>query len=106
MMVGINFLCASFYSKDTLCVCLVYGLVWLVDVLHGDGVGKLVKHPLLESLQPLIVMAAAHKLLILQRMRRVQHGVSLTSSGHIVQLQPHLQTPPRTGPVTSLNGIE
>lgn len=54
-------------AKDTLCVCLVYSLVWLVDVLHGDGVGELVEHPLLESLQPLIVMAAAHKLLILQR---------------------------------------
>lgn len=53
--------------KDTLCVCLVYGLVWLVDVLHGDGVGELVEHPLLESLQPLVVMAAAHKLLVLQR---------------------------------------
>lgn len=54
-------------AKDTLCVCLVYGLVGLVDVLHGDGVGELVKHPLLESLQSLVVMAAAHKLLILQR---------------------------------------
>lgn len=54
-------------AKDTLRFCLVYGLVRLVDVLHGDGVGELVEHPLLESLQPLVVMAAAHKLLILQR---------------------------------------
>lgn len=53
--------------KDTLCVCLVYGLVGLVYVLHGDGVGELVEHPLLECLQPLVVMASAHKLLILQR---------------------------------------
>lgn len=52
--------------KDTLCVCLVYGLVGLVYVLHGDGVGELVEHPLLERLQPLVVMASAHKLLILQ----------------------------------------
>lgn len=97
--------------KDTLCVCLVYGLVGLVDVLHGDGVRELVEHPLLESLQPLVVMAAAHKLLILQRGwgwegSRGQRGVSLTSSGRELQLQPQLQTPPRTGPVTSLNGIE
>lgn len=52
--------------QDTLRVGLVYGLVGLVDVLHGDGVGELVEHPLLESLQPLVVMAAAHKLLVLQ----------------------------------------
>lgn len=92
-------------AKDTLCICLVYGLVWLVDVLHGDGMGKLIEHPLLESLQPLIVMAAAHKLLILQRTSRGQHGVSLTSSGGTLQMQPHLHTP-RTGYVTSLNGTE
>lgn len=54
-------------GKDTLCVRLVYGLVRLVDMLHGDGVGELVEHPLLESLQPLVVVAAAHKLLILHR---------------------------------------
>lgn len=52
--------------KDTLRVSLVYGLVGLVDVLHGDGVGELVEHPLLEGLQPLVVVAAAHKLLVLQ----------------------------------------
>lgn len=56
--------------KDTLCICLVYGLVRLVDVLHSDGVRKLVEHPLLESLQPLVVMAAAHKLFILQHRAR------------------------------------
>lgn len=53
-------------AKDTLSICLVYGLVWLINVLHGDGMRELVEHPLLESLQPLVVMAAAHKLLILQ----------------------------------------
>lgn len=53
--------------KDTLRVSLVDGLVGLVDVLHGDGVRELVEHPLLERLQPLVVMAAAHKLLVLQR---------------------------------------
>lgn len=60
-------MCFHLLAKDTLCFGLVYGLVWLVDVLHGDGVGELVEHPLLESLQPLVVMAAAHKLLVLQR---------------------------------------
>lgn len=59
--------CVCVFLKDTLRLCLVYGLIWLVDVLHGDGVGELVEHPLLESLQPLVVVAAAHKLLILQR---------------------------------------
>lgn len=54
-------------GKDTLRVGLVDGLVWLVNVLHGDGVGELIEHPLLEGLQPLVVMAAAHKLLVLQR---------------------------------------
>lgn len=83
-------------TKDTLGVGLVDGLVGLVDVLHGDGVGELVEHPLLESLQPLVVMAAAHKLLVLQRRegRREEkggeekHGVSLTSSGHSAHLHP------------------
>ena len=93
-------------AKDTLCICLVYGLVRLVDVLHGDGVGELVEHPLLESLQPFVVMAAAHEFLILQRGGGAQHRVRLTSSGHIPQLQPCLQTLPRTELVTSLNGTE
>lgn len=53
-------------AEDTLRVGLVYGLVGLVDVLHGDGVGELVEHPLLEGLQPLVVVAATHKLLVLQ----------------------------------------
>lgn len=58
--------CDKNLDKDTLSICLVYGLVGLVDVLHGDGVGELVEHSLLESLQPLVIVAAAHKLLILQ----------------------------------------
>lgn len=56
--------------KDTLSLGLVDGLVRLVDVLHGDGVGELIQHALLEGLQPLIVMATAHKLLILQTRQR------------------------------------
>lgn len=94
-------------AKDTLRFRLVYGLVWLVYVLHGDGVGELVEHPLLERLQPLVVMAAAHKLLILQwELGKKQGGVSLTSSGGRLKLQHHPKAPPRTGPVTSLNGSE
>lgn len=81
-------LCDKNLDKDTLCICLVYGLVGLVDVLHGDGVGELVEHPLLERLQPLVVVAAAHKLLILQGERQKPvSGVSLTSSGGTAQLQ-------------------
>jgi len=78
---------SSVYRKDTLRVRLVDGLVRLVDVLHGDGVGKLVEHPLLEGLQPLVVMAAANKLFILQRRSRAPRGVILTSSGRAGQLQ-------------------
>lgn len=83
-------------AKDTLRVGLVDGLVGLVDVLHGDGVGELVEHPLLERLQPLVVMAAAHKLLVLWQRRgrgrrgRGQRGVSLTSGGGSAQLHPGL----------------
>lgn len=76
-------------------------------MLHGDGVGELVEHPLLESLQPLVVMAAAHKLLVLQSGGggrreegggREQRGVILASSGGERQLRPR--------PVTSPGGIE
>lgn len=80
--------------KDTLSLGLVDGLVRLVDVLHGDGVGELIQHALLEGLQPLIVMATAHKLLILQtrhrqhqRQKRDSTGVSMTSSGQLEYLQ-------------------
>lgn len=82
-------------AEDTLRVRLVDGLVGLVDVLHGDGVGELVEHSLLEGLQPLVVVAAAHKLLVLQGRgeeekgrERKQDGVILPSGGGGVQLQP------------------
>lgn len=62
--------CGGFWAAvagvDTLSVRLEDGLVGLVGVLHGDGVGKLVQHPLLEGLQPLVVMPAAHELLVLE----------------------------------------
>lgn len=50
---------------DTLSLCLEDGLVWLVGMLHGDGMGELVQHPLLEGLQSFVVMPSTHKLLIL-----------------------------------------
>lgn len=71
-------------TKDTLRIGLVDGLIGLVDVLHGDGVGELVEHPLLECLQPLVVMAAAHKLLVLQRKkerRKAREGKTWSHPG-------------------------
>lgn len=73
-------------AKDTLSVGLVDGLVGLVDVLHGDGVGELVKHPLLEGFQPLVVMAAAHELLVLQKKKMAKRWSVLTSGGGSAQL--------------------
>lgn len=55
--------------EDTLGIGLVYGLVRLVGVLHGDGVRELVEHALLERLQALVVMTTTHKLFILQNTR-------------------------------------
>lgn len=52
--------------EDTLGIGLVYSLVRLVGVLHGDGMRELVEHALLERLQTLVVMTTTHKLLILQ----------------------------------------
>lgn len=52
-------------GADTLRFRLEDGLVGLVGVLHGDGVGELGQHPLLEGLQPLVVVPSTHELLIL-----------------------------------------
>lgn len=51
---------------DTLSFRLEDGLVGLVGMLHGDGVGELIQHSLLEGLQPFVVMPSTHKLLILE----------------------------------------
>ena len=97
-----------YICKDTLRVRLVYGLVRLVDVLHGDGVRELVEHSLLESLQPLVVMAAAHKLLILQRNGGRADSVGL--AWHLVAAPCDCSLGCKLhqgqGPVTSFNGIE
>lgn len=45
---------------------MVDGLVWLVGMLHGDGMREFIEHALLESFQTLIVMTTAYKLLILK----------------------------------------
>lgn len=58
-----------FPCKDTLSVTLQDGVVGLVGMLHGDGLRKFPQHPLLKVLEPLVVIAAAHKLLVLQQGR-------------------------------------
>lgn len=57
---------AARLGVDTLSFRLEDGLVGLVGVLHGDGVGELIQHSLLEGLQPFVVMPSTHKLLILE----------------------------------------
>lgn len=52
-------------GMDTLSLRLEDGLIRLVGVLHGDGMGELVQHSLLEGLQSFVVMPATYKLLIL-----------------------------------------
>lgn len=51
--------------KDTLSVTLQNCLVRLVGVLHGNSLWEFTQHPLLEGLQPLVVVAAADKLFVL-----------------------------------------
>lgn len=50
---------------DTLCFCLKDGLIWLISMLHSNGMWELIQHSLLEGLQPFIVMSSANKFLIL-----------------------------------------
>ena len=56
----------AFPGVDTLSFCLEDGLIGLVGMLHGDGVGELVQHSLLEGLQSFVVMPSTHKLFILE----------------------------------------
>ena len=60
--------------KDTLSVALQDGVVRLVGVLHGDSLGKFSQHPLLEVLQPFVVVASANKLLVLESTRSDKQG--------------------------------
>lgn len=55
---------------DTLCFCLKDGLIWLISMLHSNGMWELIQHSLLEGLQPFIVMSSANKFLILSRIRK------------------------------------
>lgn len=52
-------------GMDTLSLRLEDGFVRLVGMLHGDGMGELVQHSLLEGLQSFVVMPSTYKLLIL-----------------------------------------
>lgn len=65
---------AAFLGVDTLRFCLEDGLVRLVGVLHGDGMGELVQHSLLEGFQSLVVMPSTHKLLILEVKPKKESG--------------------------------
>lgn len=56
-------------SKDTLGVALQDGVIRVVGVLHGDSLRELAEHPLLEGLQPLVVVAPAHVLFVLPQRR-------------------------------------
>lgn len=60
---------------DTLRLGLEDGLVRLVGVLHGNGMGELIQHPLLEGLQPFVVMPSTHKLLILRVQSKTKLGL-------------------------------
>ena len=51
--------------RDTLGVALQDGLVGLIRVLHGDGLGEFSQHPLLEGLQPFVVVASTDELFVL-----------------------------------------
>lgn len=52
--------------EDTLCITLQNGLVWLIGVLHRNGLWEFSQHPLLEGLQPFVVMATTDKLFVLE----------------------------------------
>lgn len=56
-------------SKDTLGLALQDGVVGLVGVLHGDSLRELAEHPLLEGLQPLVVVPSTDELLVLEAKR-------------------------------------
>lgn len=50
----------------TLSVSLQDGFIWLVGMLHGDGLWEFSQHPLLEGFQSLVVMATANILFVLE----------------------------------------
>lgn len=54
-------------EEDTLSVTLQNGVIRLVGVLHGNGLRKFSQHPLLEVLEPLVVITTTDKLLVLQK---------------------------------------
>lgn len=70
---------------DTLRLGLEDGLVGLVGVLHGDRVRELGQHPLLEGLEPLVVMPPTHKLLVLQAEKKRTRQTSITETDWQIQ---------------------
>lgn len=50
-------------------------------MLHGNGLWELAEHPLLEGLQPLVVMASAHVFFVLPQTR--EPALCLASSPHL-----------------------
>lgn len=71
-------------SKDTLGITLQDGVVGVVWVLHGNGLGELAEHPLLEGLQPLVVMATAHVFFVLPRTR--EPALCLAFGPHLLRV--------------------
>lgn len=68
--------------KDTLGIALQDGVVWVVGVLHGDGLRELAEHPLLEGFQPLVVVATAHVFFILSQGEHTLGPASTWLSGY------------------------
>lgn len=68
-------------SKDTLGIALQDGVVRVVGVLHGNSLWELAEHPLLEGLQPLVVMATAHVFFVLSQIG--EHTLCLACSPHL-----------------------
>lgn len=52
-------------------VALQDGVIRVVGVLHGDSLRELAEHPLLEGLQPLVVVAPAHVLFVPKEERKL-----------------------------------
>lgn len=52
---------------DTLRFCLKDCLIWLICMLHSNGMWELIQHSLLEGLQSFVVMSSANEFLILRK---------------------------------------
>lgn len=68
------------YLKDTLCIALQNGFIWLVGMLHGNCLWEFSQHSLLEGFKPLIVVPTANKLLILCQKKKTIFNIQVASS--------------------------